>query len=168
MSEMKQLHDCIYFKPLKIEDMSIEEKKRAIKSLIFVTKKKDGRLKSRTCANGSKQRIWSNREENASPTISTKGLLMTYVIDAKEERDVMLSDILNAFVKTDNENYKDGKQVVMKLYGALVDMLVELDPQTYQDFVVLKNGKKLYLWILKAIYGLLKVHFYFTKTTLRP
>ena len=67
---------------------------------------------------------------------------MTCVIDAKEERNVMISDIPNAFIQTENENYEDGEQVVMKVRGALVDILVELDPQTYQDFVVLENRKK--------------------------
>ena len=122
-----------------------------------MTKKKNRKLKSRTYANGSKQRIWSDCKEKASPTVSTEGLLMTCVIDAKEERDVITSDIPNAFIQMGNENYKDGEQVTMKVRGALVDMLVELDRQTYQDFVVLENGKKvLYLWVLKAIYGLLK------------
>ena len=50
MSKMKQLHDCICFKSIQIEDMSIEEKKKAIETLIFMTEKKDSRLKSRTCA----------------------------------------------------------------------------------------------------------------------
>ena len=42
--------------------------------------------------------------------------------------------------------------------------MVELDPQTYQDFIVLEDGKKvLYLWVLKAIYGLLKSALLFYK-----
>ena len=35
ISEIKQLHDYICFKPIQIEDMLIEEKKRAVKSLIL-------------------------------------------------------------------------------------------------------------------------------------
>ena len=57
MLEMKQLNDCTCFQPIRIEDMSLEEKKRAVESLIFLTEKKDERIKSRTCINGSKQRI---------------------------------------------------------------------------------------------------------------
>ena len=35
ISEMRQLNNCTCFQPMKIEDMSLEEKKRAVESLIF-------------------------------------------------------------------------------------------------------------------------------------
>jgi hypothetical protein len=54
-NEMKQLHDRIVFKPIAIEELSTIEKRRAMESLIFLTEKKDGRIKARTCANGSTQ-----------------------------------------------------------------------------------------------------------------
>ena len=71
---------------------------------------------------------------------------MTSVIDAKEERDIMTSDILNAFIQTNNKNYKDDEQVVMKVCGALVDILVEIASNIYKDFVVFENGKKAYIY----------------------
>ena len=52
----------------------------------------------------------------------------------------------------------------MKIRGPLVDMLVEIDPMTYKDHVVLKNGKKvLYVHVLKAIYGMLQSAMLFYK-----
>jgi hypothetical protein len=45
---MKQLHNRIVFKPIAIEELSTIKKRRAIKSLIFLIEKKDGRIKART------------------------------------------------------------------------------------------------------------------------
>ena len=70
--EMKQLHDRVVFLPIKIEDLTPIERRRAMESLIFLTEKKDGRIKARTCANGSTQREYTNRDEAASPTAMTE------------------------------------------------------------------------------------------------
>ena len=100
--------------------------------------------------------------------VSTKAVLLTSVIDAKEGRDVMTSDIPNTFIQTQNEPDKDGKQVFMKIKGVLVDMLIKLDLVMYKDKVVYKRGEKaLYLLVLKAIYGLLKMQCYFIKIATR-
>jgi hypothetical protein len=46
----------------------------------------------------------------------------------------------------------------MKIRGPLVDMLVELDPETYKSYVKIdeKGEKILYVQVLKAIYGMLQ------------
>jgi hypothetical protein len=56
ISEMKQLHDRAVFEPIHINEMTQVEKRCAIESLIFLVEKQDGRIKARTCANGSTQR----------------------------------------------------------------------------------------------------------------
>ena len=77
-----------------------------------------------------------SREEVSSPTVSTEGTILTAVIEAEEERDVGTTDIPNAFIQTDIDRVgKDGNKVIMKIRGALVDILCEIDP-TYQEFVV--------------------------------
>ena len=55
-------------------------------SLIFLTQKQDGTIKARACANGSTQRSYINKDDAASPTVATEALLMTAVIDAKQQR----------------------------------------------------------------------------------
>ena len=67
-------------------------------SLMFLTEKRDGTIKARACANGSTQRSYINKDEAASPTVSTETLLTTAVIDAKQNRDAMTLEIPNAFV----------------------------------------------------------------------
>jgi hypothetical protein len=49
--KMKQLHNCIVFKPILIEELLAVERRCAMESFIFLTKKKDRRIKARTCMN---------------------------------------------------------------------------------------------------------------------
>jgi len=100
VKEMKQLHDRVVFKPIRILSMTARERKRAMESLIFLSEKQDERIKARTCANGSTQRDYIPKEDAASPTVSTEAVLLTGVIDAKQRCDVMTLDIPNAFVQT--------------------------------------------------------------------
>ena len=74
---MKQLHDRIVFKPIRVENLTELEKKRAMESLMFLVEKRDGRKKARTVANGSTQRSYIPKEEAASPTASTDSIIIT-------------------------------------------------------------------------------------------
>jgi len=52
---MKQLHDRDCFHPVHKDTLNSTEQKRALESLIFITEKKDKKIKARHCANGSTQ-----------------------------------------------------------------------------------------------------------------
>ena len=131
--------------------------KKAQESIRFLTEKRDGEVKGRTVYNGKPTREWLSREETASPTASTESIFLTTVIDAKEGRDIMSSDVPNAFIQTPMD-YKDGEpKVIMKLRGLTVEILLNKYPDIYKDYVIEVNGKKvLYLEITKAIYGQLR------------
>mgnify|MGYP001790741643 FL=1 len=75
--EMKQLHDRSCWQPIDVSTMTPTEKAKALESLIFLVEKKDGRIKARHCANGSKQRNWINPEDAASPMVMTDSILLT-------------------------------------------------------------------------------------------
>jgi hypothetical protein len=45
MKDMKQLHERIVFEPINIENSTSLERKRAMESLIFLTKKQTEKLK---------------------------------------------------------------------------------------------------------------------------
>ena len=48
------------------------------------------------------------------------------------------------------------ERVIMKITGMLVDMIFELDIETYKKHVVFENGKKvIYDVVMRAIYGML-------------
>jgi hypothetical protein len=98
-----------------------------------------------------------SKEEAASPTASLEGILLTSIVDVKENRDVMSADIPNAFIQAHLPATEDGdERVIMKITGVLVDLLVSIDPTKYGPFVVTEKGTKtLYVEVLKALYGML-------------
>jgi hypothetical protein len=123
-----------------------------MQSLIFLIEKRSGR----TCANGSTQRSYVDRDETASPTAVTDSIIITSVIDAKGNRDVMTADVPNAFVQTNIVTKQRGERIIMKIRGPLVKMLTEIDPDLYAPFVVNEGkGEVLYAVMLKALYGML-------------
>ena len=75
-------------------------------------------------------------EEAASPTVMTESVLITATVEAKERRDIATFDIPNAFIQTEVDRIDaDGDRIIMKIRGAMVDMLLEID-ESYQDYVV--------------------------------
>jgi hypothetical protein len=47
----------------------------------------------------NKQRDYISKEDASSPTIATEAMLLLYIINAKEERDVTVINIPNAFMQ---------------------------------------------------------------------
>lgn len=82
--------------------------------------------------------------------------MLTATIEAEENRDVATFDIPNAFIQTEvEEKDEQGDRIIMKIRGAMVDMLVQIDPK-YEQFVTVEKGQRvLYVHILRAIYGML-------------
>ena len=151
--EMTQLHERNCFKPVDVRTLTEQERKKALESLIFLTEKRDGNIKVRACANGSKQRQWMTKEDTSSPTVSLPAVLATAVIDAYEGREVAVIDIPNAFVQTENV----GEVVHMKIRGEMALILVQLFSEYYKDYLTEENGTPvLYVQVLKALYGLLQ------------
>ena len=81
--------------------------------------------------------------------------MLTCVIAAHEKRVVMSVDVPNVFVQTKMPSREDGEdKVTMKIAGPLVDMMVDLDTETYSNFAVFEGKRKMiYVVVLRAIYG---------------
>jgi len=108
-------------------------------SLFFITEKGDGRIKGRTVTDGSKQRLWINSEEVSGPTVAVESVMLSAIIDAKEQREVAVVDIPNAFIQTNNEKLKSYHETdIMKVKGSMADMLAEIDPGTYGPYLTKK------------------------------
>ena len=154
--ELDQLHRRTCFTPIDINSLTPDEKRQAQQALMFLTEKRTGEVKGRLVYNGKPTREWLSREDSSSPTASNESILLTATVDTKENRDMMSADVPNAFIQA-NLNIKDGEsRVIMKITGVLVDLMVELAPEVYADFVVYENGKKvLYVQVLKDLYGML-------------
>ena len=95
--------------------------------------------------NGKPTREWLNKEDSASPTVLLESIMLLAIIDAKEGRDVMSADVPNAFIQTSMPPPKEGQaRVIMKITGVLVDLLVQIAPETYGPYVVFENGRKVF------------------------
>ena len=58
VKELTQIHKLETYKPIMASDLSWEEKKKALESLLFITEKRNGDIKARKVANGSNQHTY--------------------------------------------------------------------------------------------------------------
>ena len=57
-----------------------------------------------------------------------ESIILTAIVDAKEERNVMSVDVPNTFIQTKMPDIKYGEErEIMKITGVLVDLLVEME-----------------------------------------
>ena len=112
--------------PKLYADLSPEQREKILESHIFIKQKRSGEIKGRTVAGGNKQRRYISQEDASSPTVLTKSVILTSMIDAIEERDIAIVDIPNAFIQT--EVTDENKRVIVCICGMLVDILVKIAP----------------------------------------
>jgi hypothetical protein len=147
LGELQQLHDRKVLVPIVADEMTREKKRAALRYLMFLKKKRCGRIKGRGCADGRKQRIYMAKEDASSPTVAIESLMLSCVIDAEEGRDVGTVDIPGAFMQADMED-----TVHMKMEGKMAELLVRIDPKLYRKYVRMESGKMvLYVELKKAL-----------------
>jgi hypothetical protein len=153
MSEMKQLHFWKTFKPKHWNELSETHCQTVLESHMFLKEKRDGSLKGRTVARGNKWQDYISKEDASSPTITTEAVLLSCIIDAKEERDVTVIDIPNPFIQTRVEDEED--MAIIKIRGVLLDILVQIAPNIYKSYVTTnkKGMKQLLVQGQNALYG---------------
>jgi Reverse transcriptase (RNA-dependent DNA polymerase) len=150
--ELKQLHDRLVMQPKHTKELRPEQRQDALAYLMFLKRKRSGKVKGRGCADGRKQRAWTNKEEASSPTIATEAVFLTAVIDALENRDVAIVDVPGAFMQADMD-----EEVHVRFTGTMVDQLLEIDAEMYEPYVTYEGKQKvLYVELLKALYGTLR------------
>ena len=150
--ELQQLYDRKVMDPVNKYDLTAEERKGALRYLMFLKEKRCGTIKGRGCADGRKQRDYMSKNDTSSPTVATEALLLSCVIDAVEGRDVATCDIPGAFMQSDMEG-----KVVMKLEGVMAEVILKIDPKKYTKYVAKENGKDvIYVILAKALYGTLQ------------
>jgi hypothetical protein len=160
--ELTQIHDLGTYEPIDLKTMSYEDRKRALASLLFVTEKRNGDIKVRKVADGSKQRSYNgyNKSDGSSPTVATDNIFVTGLVDAREGRSVAILDIANAFLHADND-----EKILMLLRGKLAEIMVKIDPLLYRKYVTFssKGVPILYVRLSKALYGMLRAALLFYK-----
>jgi hypothetical protein len=151
LTELQQLYDRAVMEPVHKSDLTPEERKGALRYLMFLKEKRCGTIKGRGCADGRSQGEYMSKQETSSPTVATKSLILSCV-DAIEKRDVATCDIPGAFMQSDMK-----EKVVMKLEGVMAEVVLKIDPKKYEKFMVQENGKDvIYVVLTKALYGTLQ------------
>ena len=69
--------------------------------------------------------------------MATERLLLSTVIDAKENCDIMTLDVPNTFTQGEMLESINGKQTILKISGVLVSILCEMTPEVYKDFLLI-------------------------------
>jgi len=107
--------------------MTYDERKKALRYLMFLKEKRDGTIKARGCADGRSQCEYTTKAGTSLPTVSLEAMMMSCAIDAREGRHVAVTDIPGAFLHADMED-----DVHMLLEGTIAKLIVKLDPNLYR------------------------------------
>ena len=121
---MKQLHFRNTFKPKHWRGLTHTHLQTVLESHVFLKEKRDSAIKGRAVVGGNTQRDFISKEDSSSPTVATKAVLLSCIINAEEERDVAIINILNAFIQTRVEDEKE--MAFIKIREVLLDILVEM------------------------------------------
>lgn len=145
MSEMKQLHDKRVFHAVKQMDLTPKQRLKVLTTLMFLRRKRNGKLKSRFAVNGKKQDRSLAAVDPNSPTVSNEALFISFAIDALEKRIVLTIDIEGAYL-----HVKMKGEVIIRIDPFIADLLINIDPM-YAQFV--DQSGFLYMMLDKALYG---------------
>ena len=153
--EIKQIHELETYEPILVSDLSWEDKKKYLESLLFITEKHNGNIKARKLADGSNQRTYNRYEKSdvSSPNVTTDSIFLTGLIDAHEGGAVAILDIANTFLQAHND-----ERVLVLLQGKLAEMMVSIDPSLYCNYVTYsaKGIPMMYVRLYKALHGVLR------------
>ena len=141
--ELRQLHDRKAMVPISKDDMSTEDRQKALQYLMFIKEKRDGAIKARGCADGRPQRQYTEKGEASSPTVSLEAMMISCCIDAKEGRYVVVTtDIPGAFLHANMES-----RVHMTMEGTIAEHIAKLEPAIYRKYIWHDNKGKPMLYV---------------------
>ena len=127
-------------KMLSKKDITSDIYYNALSYLMFLKRKRNGKIKARGCADGRPQREFIFKEESRSPTVSIYALMISCAMAAIEGTKVFTCDIPGAFLQAD---WPEDIDCYLKFEGAMVDMLCDINPEYKNNVVVNKKmGKK--------------------------
>ena len=93
--------------PRAAKELTPEQRKKALGYLMFLKRKRTGKVKARGCADGRPQHEYTSKAESTAPTVTTEAVLLTAVIDALERRDVATVDLPGFFMQTNMEDEEE-------------------------------------------------------------
>ena len=75
--------------------------KMSLAYLMFLKRKRCGKIKARGCADGRSQIEYITKLESSSPWVKTHVLFLSCLVDLFERRCVIISDVPGGFLSTD-------------------------------------------------------------------
>ena len=158
-AEISQLDDKLVFHPIDPKNLTVQARKSAIRSSMFLKEKfaPDGtfeKLKARLVAGGNLQdRSLYYDEDISSPTASLTSVFMIAAIAANEKRKVVTIDITGAYLHAALPKGPDAPTILMRLNKIEAQFLVKKRPD-YAKFL-LPDGTMI-VELDKALYGLIE------------
>ena len=150
MKEFAQLEELDVYESVLPTTLTKAQRRGALRAINLIKEKRDGALKGRTVPDGRAQRSLYEKSQTASPAVATDALLLTILVDAKEDRDVGIADVAGAYLKALMDDF-----VLMKFTGDSVDILCRMNPEHIKN-VAIENGVKVlythqgYLWVCQV------------------
>lgn len=137
---------------ISYDDLLEKDKQKALNVVNLIKIKRDGKVKGRTVADGSKecQYLLKEDESVASPTVSLVVIISTLLIDVNEGWDIAIFDVPGAFLQAE---IPPREQILLKIKGRFVDLMCSVNPEYTKDVHVEKGTKVLYFRVIRAIYG---------------
>ena len=102
------------------KEITGEIHKKALAYLMFLKRKRAGKVKAKGCAGRRPQREYNSKEDSSSPTVSIYALMAQCVMNAMEGRKVVACDIPGVFLQSD---WPEDDGCYIKFEGLMVDML---------------------------------------------
>ena len=146
-AEFAQLDYKGAYKPIHAKDLTETQQNSALRIINLIKEKWNGRLKGRSVADRRPQRALYTKDETSSPTATPESILLTALVDAVEDRHVVVADITGAYLNANMDDF-----VLIRLSGDDIDMMCNAN-SAYEKFVNNNNRRKnLFLQLKKALY----------------
>jgi hypothetical protein len=101
---------------LQPQSVTYEMFQMSLSYLMFLKRKRCGKIKARGCADGRSQIEYITKDESSSPTVRTQALMCSCLIDAIERRCVVVGDIPAQFLQVDYPQ-DEGKECYLRFNG---------------------------------------------------
>jgi hypothetical protein len=119
MNELGQLHRKGVFTPVSYESLSNKQKVKVLRTIMFLKRKRCGRLKSRLVADGRGQERNECGIDVSSPIVAIESIFMIAAIGACNERIIVTVDVEGAYLHCDMIGF-----VVVELDSTIAGILI--------------------------------------------
>ena len=100
-AEFAQLDYKGAYEPIQAVNLTKMQQNNALRIINLIEEKRNGRLKGRSVADGRPQHMLYTKDETSSPTTTPESVFLTTLIDAVEERHVVVADVMGAYLNAD-------------------------------------------------------------------